>query len=78
MEDRYKFSIALSLCLIILGISQWIDPSESSARWKWFQALGFQLFGGNGHAKLLVGLGAVWLLWILVSICFQYFKRDGK
>ncbi len=78
MEDKNKFSIGLSLCLILLGVSQWIDPSDSSARWRWFQVLGLQLFGQNGHAKLLIGIGAAWLLWCLIIIFLKRSKGDGK
>ncbi len=65
-NSNRQLSIALSTCLILLGWSQWRDPTESSMRWKWLQDLANHLFGLHGHAKFLIISGCIWLLWILV------------
>ncbi|WP_343590277.1 hypothetical protein [Paracidovorax wautersii] len=76
MNEKKSLSIALSLLLIILGLIQWFEPTESSLRWKWFQDLSNQIFGQNGYAKVLVFVGGFWFLWIMISFFVCYFKRS--
>lgn len=75
MGEKKSLSIALSLLMIIIGLSQWFEPTESSLRWKWFQDISNQIFGRNGYAKVLIFIGVGWFLWIIISFCVCYFKR---
>ena len=76
IESSRRLSIALSICLVILGWSQLIYPSESSARWKWLQEITSRMFDQHGHAKFLILSGSFWLLWNLVYLFKQYLKGD--
>lgn len=73
-KDR-QLSTVLSISCICLGISEWVDPSESSARWKWLQQITNDILGLHGHAKLLIIVGIFWLIWNLFFLLKGKFKR---
>jgi hypothetical protein len=68
IENSRRLPLVLSISLICLGVSQWIDSSESSMRWKWLQDITNSMFGEHGHAKFLMFFGVAWLLWNLISL----------
>jgi len=68
LEDSRRLPIVLSVSLICLGLSQWIDPSEFPLRWKWLQAMTNNFLGEHGHAKFLICAGAAWFFWNLLLI----------
>lgn len=78
IERKRRLSIALSMCLIILGWSQWMYPSESTVRWKWFHEITSRLFDQHGHAKFLILFGGFWLILNLVYLFKKYFQGNKK
>jgi hypothetical protein len=77
IDQARQLPIVLSVSLICLGLSQWVDPAESSMRWKWFQDITNHLFGQHGHAKFLVFSGAIWLFWNLI-VLFNVSSKGEK
>lgn len=78
IESNRRLPIVLSVCLILLGWSQWIDPTDSSMRWKWLQDMANHLFGQRGHAKFLIVSGSVWLLWNFISVIKDFSNKGTK
>ena len=68
IENGRRLSIVLAASLVFLGWSQLMSLSESPSRWKWLQDMANNLLGQNGHAKLLIFTGVIWLMWSLVAI----------
>ena len=68
IENSRRLSIVLAASLVFLGWSKWKSPSESPSRWKWLQEIANNLLGQNGHAKLLIFAGVVWLIWSFIVI----------
>lgn len=78
MPDNKRLPMVISVCLVLLGFSQWFDPSESPIRWKWLQDTANSLLGKHGYAKLLIVSGGIYLFWNLFDIFKNSFRFERQ